>query len=135
MKKIMRRMSFLLPLLALGYVVGLVWALQSSVTTGHTIFAFLAVMGMIVTFLSFGRYDDVYRNASIHRSVFLGSLLVGAIFFALLIVHVVALMTHAQDLFWVSGLEVVTASVATVVWLAWFNNERSKVPDRYSRYK
>ena len=126
-------MSFLLPLLALGYVVGLISALQSSIFVGHVIFAALAVMGMVVTNLAFARYDERYRNASKHRSIFLGSLLVGVIFLALLIVHIVALVVHSQDLFWVTGLEVIIASVATVLWLAWFNNERGKSPGSYSR--
>jgi len=90
MKKILK-LRFLLPLLGLGYVVGIYVVVHTDLATGHVVLAVLAALGLAVTIIGFFRYDSQYREASIHRTVFTGSCLLAAAFTTLFILHIIAL--------------------------------------------
>jgi len=93
MKKILK-LRFLLPLLGLGYVVGIYVVVHTDLATGHIILAVLAAFGVAVTIIGFFRYDSQYREASVHRTVFIGSCLLAAAFTTLFILHMIALSAH-----------------------------------------
>lgn len=125
MSKVLR-LRFLLPLLVVVYVGGIIWASSSSVVTGHIIFAVCAVMGILVTYLAFGRYDTMYRDPSRHGAIFRASALAGGLFGLLAVFHVLAITLGFDDPISVYGPESLVVALFVGAWLAWFNDDVGK---------
>jgi len=134
MSKVLR-LRFLLPLLVVVYVGGIIWASSSSVVTGHIIFAVCAVMGILVTYLAFGRYDTMYRDPSRHGAIFRASALAGGLFGLLAVFHVLAITLGFDDVYLVSLAEIIVVSVFVGGLLARFNDDVGKRRKQQDRAK
>ena len=120
------RLRYLLPLLVVVYVGGVVWASQASVVAGHVIFAICAGVGVVVTYLAFGRYDSTYRDPSRHGAIFRASAVAGGLFGLLVVWHLLAIAMHFDDIYLVSLFEIIVVSVFVGGSLSWFNDDKAK---------
>jgi len=130
MKKILK-LRFLLLLLPVGYVAGVVLAVQSDVFTGHLIYAILALMGLAVTVFGYHRYEVSYRrdNPSWHSVAFGMGWTVGLVFAVLALIHVCALVWRVDDPILVYIFEAVFAAAAAIACSVYLN-ERKKQSER-----
>ena len=118
MKKILK-LRFLLPLLAVGYVVAGFAVWSADVVTGHAVFAVLSFLTVLLVAFGFNRYDNHYRDASKHRAVFNWTLGLGALFLGLAIYHIVGATLHIGGFEMVVGFEVGLAVAAFLGGLLW----------------
>jgi heme/copper-type cytochrome/quinol oxidase subunit 4 len=112
------KLRVLLPLLVLGYVgLGGFVVPHVDIAVGHIIMAILAAVSVVVTILSFMRYDEAYHSSSNHYSIFTATVVVVMYWVGTIGVHIAAVVNKEKDTLYLFLMETMLVALIAAILL------------------